>query len=178
MCNSVSNRSQTTETNVLIDSMSKYEVHMLRYLNNILYSQSSKITIDSYVELSGRSGEQFDDIISWIAKEENQLRCRSTTATLYNYSELRSKQNDIGIHIYVLIRFRIASEEVVMGSRLKCEGSHSMLTETLNRLIISKSRETYIRSSLLLQLQVHLDNLLRRYIHYTTPYESVSTQDF
>ena len=34
---------------------------MLRYLNNILYSQSSKITIDSYAELSGRSGEQFDE---------------------------------------------------------------------------------------------------------------------
>ena len=71
--------------------VSKYEVHMLRYLNNILYSQSSKITIDSYAELLGRSGEQFDDIISWIAKEENQLRRRSTTATLYDYSELRSK---------------------------------------------------------------------------------------
>ena len=51
--------------------VSKYEVHMLRYLNNILYSQSSKITIDSYTELSGRSGEQFDDIISWITKEES-----------------------------------------------------------------------------------------------------------
>lgn len=38
--------------------VSKYEVHMLRYLNNILYSQSSKITIDSNVVLLGRSREQ------------------------------------------------------------------------------------------------------------------------
>ena len=38
--------------------VSKYKVHIVRYLNNILYSRSLKITIDSYMVLLSRSREQ------------------------------------------------------------------------------------------------------------------------